>query len=254
MTRPNPESWLLSPPEAALAGCGKTRPRRSSGDFTSPHVLCFHRQHGDVKAPLHVFPQPVRVISLELLAADCWGMRESNVREGKPRRRWCSGRGHGRTVFDEQGSTLVEFAVVLVVLLTFLFGIMDFARYLYTYHFVCNAAREATRYAIVRGSTSGSTACASATTFGCNATAANVTSYVQSITPRGISPSALTVTTTWPGTGPAGAATACDTTNGNNSPGCLVVVQVSYPFKFILPFLPKSTWGMTSTSQMAISQ
>jgi Flp pilus assembly protein TadG len=176
------------------------------------------------------------------------------MREGKPRRCGCSVRGYGRTVFDEQGSALVEFAVVLVLLLTFLFGIMDFARFLYTYHFVCNAAREATRYAIVRGSSWGSTPCASSTTFACNATAASVTNYVQSITPQGISPSALTVTTTWPGTAPPGAATACDTTNGNNSPGCLVVVQVSYPFKFFLPFLPQTTWAMTSTSGMVISQ
>jgi hypothetical protein len=81
-----------------------------------------------------------------------------------------------------------------------------------------------------------------------------VTSYVQSITPAGISPSALTVTTTWPGTAPSGASGACSTAKGNNSPGCLVTVQVSYPFKFILPFLPKSTWTMTSTSQVVIAQ
>ena len=51
----------------------------------------------------------------------------------------------------ERGSTLVEFALVLIVLMVMMFGIIDFARALYTYHFVANVAREGTRYAIVRG-------------------------------------------------------------------------------------------------------
>jgi Flp pilus assembly protein TadG len=157
-------------------------------------------------------------------------------------------------VVREEGGTLVEFGLVLVLFLTFLFGIMDFARALYVYHFVSNSAREATRYAIVRGSTWGSTACADTTTFSCNATAANVTSYVQSITPLGIDPSSVTVTTTWPGTAPTGATGECTTTNGANSPGCLVEVEVSYPFKFILPFLPRSIATMQSTSELVITQ
>ena len=36
----------------------------------------------------------------------------------------------------ERGSTLVEFALVLIVLMVMMFGIIDFARALYTYHFV----------------------------------------------------------------------------------------------------------------------
>ena len=145
---------------------------------------------------------------------------------------------------------------MVVALLTVLFGIMDFSRFLYTYHFVSEVAREGTRYAVVRGSTFGSTACASPSTFACNATAANVQSYVQSLAPPGVASGSLTVTTTWPGTAPTGAATACTTTNGNNSPGCLVQVVVSYPFKFMFPFMPKSssTWTVSSTSVMTISQ
>ncbi len=174
----------------------------------------------------------------------------------------------GVTIFDsrfsifvfraagEQGSALVEYAIVLVLLLTFLFGIMDFSRFLYTYHFVAEVAREGSRYAVVSGSTFGTMSCSSTSTFACNATAANVTSYVQGLTPLGITSSSLTVATTWPGTAPTGAATACNTSNGNNSPGCLVQVAVSYPFKFVLPFLPKSasTWTVSSTSVMVIMQ
>jgi len=170
--------------------------------------------------------------------------------------RMYSGQQAGRALRGERGSTLAEYAIVLVVLLTFLLGIMDFSRFLYTYHFVSEVAREGTRYAVVRGSTFGSTACAFTSSFACNATAANVQSYVQGLAPPGIAPGSLTVTTTWPGTAPAGAATACPTTSGNNSPGCLVQVVVSYPFKFLFPFMPKSssTWTVSSTSVMTILQ
>ena len=156
----------------------------------------------------------------------------------------------------EQGSALVEYAIVLSILVTFLFGIMDFSRFLYTYHFVGEVAREGSRYAVVRGSTFAGTTCASTATFACDATNANVQSYVLALTPPGITPGSLTVTTTWPGTAPTGAATACNAANGNNSPGCLVQVAVSYPFKFMFPFLPKSssTWTVSSTSVMVISQ
>jgi len=162
----------------------------------------------------------------------------------------------GRNLGHDLGSTLAEFAIVLPVLLTFLFGIMDFSRFLYTDHFISEVAREGTRYAVVRGSTFGSTACASTSTFACNATSANVQSYVRGLTPPGITSGSLTVTTTWPGTAPTGAATACRSTSGNNSPGCLVQVLVSYPYHFMLPFLPSSasTWTVTSTSVMVISQ
>jgi len=142
----------------------------------------------------------------------------------------------------------VEFAIVIVVLMSFLLGIMDFGRAMYIYHFVSEVAREGSRYAIVRGSTFAGKACIATTTYSCEATAANVTSYVQSLAPPGIVATSLTVNTTWLTTTPTG--TACVA----NSPGCLVKVQVTYPFKFILPFLPKSTPTLSSTSEMVISE
>ena len=130
------------------------------------------------------------------------------------------------------GSTLVEFAVVLTVTFMFLFGIMDFARALYAYHFVGNAAREGARYAIVRGATCNSWATA------CPAAASDIQAYVKNV-PLGINPSAVAVTTTW---------------SPNNNPGSAVQVKVQYTFHFILPFLPASAMVMTSSSQMVISQ
>jgi len=171
-------------------------------------------------------------------------------------------RGERRGCASERGSALVEFGIVLMVLLTLIWAIMEFSRFFYTYNFVSDAAREGTRYAAVRGATFGTTACSlnPTITYGCDASAANVTGYVQSLTPAGMSSASLTVTATWPGTPTSGYATLCNQTPGPtgllNDPGCQVQVVVSYPYKFIFPFLPKgaSAWTVSSTSEVAISQ
>jgi Flp pilus assembly protein TadG len=164
-------------------------------------------------------------------------------------------RSFWRGAASERGDAMIEFAVVSIVLFTCIFGIMDCARALYTYHFTAYTAREATRYAMVRGSSWGATSCATTATLACNATAANVTAYVQSIVPPGISSGTpLSVTTTWPGTALAGTAATCTTSNGTNSPGCPVIVKVSYTFNYVLPLLPATTLTMTSTSEVVILQ
>jgi len=167
---------------------------------------------------------------------------------------------------DDRGSALVEHAIVLIVLMMFLFGIMDFSRFLYVYHFVSEVAREGTRYAAVRGS-SFSTECgtgSSPKTYACYVTAADIQTYVQGLAPMGITSSSVTINTTasyvWPGKVPSGASGTCSTTNGPNgspdNPGCLVVVTVSYPFKFIMPLLPSrtATYTVSSTSEAIIQQ
>ena len=54
---------------------------------------------------------------------------------------------------EETGSTLVETALSITILLVLVIGIMDACLMVYSYHFISNAAREGTRYAIVRGNT-----------------------------------------------------------------------------------------------------
>jgi Flp pilus assembly protein TadG len=146
----------------------------------------------------------------------------------------------------KRGSTLVEFAFVLPLLKALVFGVIDFGRALYSYHFVSNAAREATRWASVRGSD-----CTAYST--CNAGQPEVSDYVVSIAPAGIdtSSSRLLVTTNF--VPPPNTLPICLVPPGNY-PGCAVQVQVSYQFKFVLPFLPSSGIAMTSTSEMIISQ
>jgi Flp pilus assembly protein TadG len=144
-----------------------------------------------------------------------------------------------------RGSALVEFAFLVPLLFALVFGVIDFGRALYSYHFVSNAAREATRWASVRGSSCNGID-------NCPASASEVGTYVMSIAPMGIdtSSSRLSAVTTW--VAPPNNLAIC--ASFPNSPGCAVQVQVSYVFKFVLPFLPTSGYTMTSTSQMVISQ
>jgi Flp pilus assembly protein TadG len=141
----------------------------------------------------------------------------------------------------ERGATLVEQALVLVLFLTVVFAIIDFGRALYTYHFVSNAAREATRWASVRG-----TAC---TAPDCPAKPGDVQTYVANVSGLGLDPTKVTATTTI--VTPPNGVPGCD---NNPKPGCVVEVEVDYSYNFIFPFLPTGPLLMKSTSQMVISQ
>jgi Flp pilus assembly protein TadG len=179
-----------------------------------------------------------------------------------------------RRLNGEEGSGLVEYALIFVLLMTMLLGIMEFAAMLYDYHFVSNAAREATRWAAVNGSacssdgsctapvTCGSSGCTTCTTSGCaSAVSGDITNYVEMLAvPAGINTSSacgstgksacLTTTPSWPvqANGPTG----CSTTATQNEPGCTVQVQVSYSFNFLLPLVHISPVTLSSTSEMVI--
>jgi Flp pilus assembly protein TadG len=142
----------------------------------------------------------------------------------------------------ERGSALAETAVVMTVLLMLMFGIIDFGRALYTYSFVAQLAREGARWAIVRG------ADCTLLSGGCPASSAQLQTYVQSLNEGATNASKITATLTFaaPSSG-----IGCPTVG--NSPGCLAVVNVTYPFTFMLPFMPKAGISMSSTSQMVIS-
>ena len=49
----------------------------------------------------------------------------------------------------QRGATIVEFALGLILFLTFLFGILDFSRMLFTWNAASEAARAGARYAVV---------------------------------------------------------------------------------------------------------
>lgn len=153
----------------------------------------------------------------------------------------------------------MEFALIVLVLMTMILGIIDFCRAAYTYHFVSEAAREATRWAAVNGATCGPPPAGDNS---CNGTApmnngpaspTDIQTYVTNLTPPGIDSTKITTTATWPvqANGP----TVCSTTE--NSPGCTVEVTVSYSFSFIFPLVYKvfssnGTITLSSTSEMII--
>src|SRR5882724_8430612 len=90
-----------------------------------------------------------------------------------------------------QGNALTEFALILPVVVACIFGVIEFGRALYAYHFESNAAREATRWASVRGQSCDNTVYTSA----CPAVPSDIKDFVAGIAPPGIdkSPSTLVV-------------------------------------------------------------
>jgi Flp pilus assembly protein TadG len=149
----------------------------------------------------------------------------------------CKGRGlFGRRAADEEGSSLVEFALTMPILVTFFFGLIQVCLASYTHQVISETAREGTRYAMVRGSTcvtgNGSTSC--------TATTATVNSYAATNVWPNIGGGTLGINTTYP--------------DGNENPGSRVQVNVSYLFPFKIPFIPPSTLTMSSTSVVYIVQ
>lgn len=177
----------------------------------------------------------------------------------------------------EEGNSLVEMALVSAfVFLPMMFGIIQFSYALYAYNFVNMAARQATRYAAVRGAPS----CLISSTFvdcnlgpsgGSNPTttsgSAALQTYVQSLTYPGINANNLTVTATWlekvvtTGSGiysTTSWSTACTSTDNYlqacNTPGDAVQVTVTYQFPLAIPFWKSATLNLTGTSQMVINE
>lgn len=123
---------------------------------------------------------------------------------------------------------------------------------MYVYQYCSDAARQATRYAMVRGSTS----CTNTPNLtNCDATTANITTYVRGLGYSGITTANVTVTTTWCSASTSTPTTWSSCSSGtSNAPGNLVKVAVSYPLTFQIPYGPNLSLSLSSTSQMVISQ
>jgi Flp pilus assembly protein TadG len=171
----------------------------------------------------------------------------------------------GRTTFgmnclsralEDEGATLVEFALASAIFLTMLFGIIQTALAVYSYNFVSEAARDAARYAIVRGNQCSVIA---GTDFNCKADNAAIQAYVQSLVYPGLNGNNLSTTTHWYTAAAAPpnmtwSYCSSDTPAACASPGAAVKVTVSYPFELNVPFLSPMTINMADSSQMVISQ
>lgn len=177
---------------------------------------------------------------------------------------------HGKKSRNDQGSALVETAFASLIILGLLFGMFETFFALYAYHFTSYAAREATRYASVRGSN-----CAQnevTTMSGCPVTsAADINSYLQNLGLPGLISSDISTSVTWSyrtNTGATGTWVSCGVGNlttsitdssGNpetincNDPGDLVSVEVTYAMPLNIPFYGSIPLSMTSTSTMDIA-
>jgi Flp pilus assembly protein TadG len=148
---------------------------------------------------------------------------------------------------NEQGSSIVEMGLSCAILLPTIIGIFQISLMLYCYHFLSYAAREGTRYAIVRGSNSCYLAGVSTSHISnCNQTSpgTSVVNYVESINFPGIDWTRCTtakpcVFVTWP--------------NGTNAPGNQVSVQIRYPYTLMIPWVRPLTVNISSRSQMVIA-
>jgi len=181
----------------------------------------------------------------------------------------------------EAGSALLEYAIAFVFITVVVWGMMDFSRALYAYHFVDHAAKSAARWAAVNGSACGNDGSCNGTG-GMNsgpASALDISNYVAAHVPAGIDPNQITTTVCWPtatGAGctgppactsqtpptPFGCAPAvCFTSGGYNSPGCPVQVNISYNFSFLFPSIvdifhfgaAPASIALSSTSEMVIA-
>lgn len=150
---------------------------------------------------------------------------------------------------DEEGGSLVEFGIAASLFLTLFFCVTSLSMLAYSYYFVSDAAREATRYAVVRGNTLVAD-CTAPGPANCIAQTGDIQTLVRNFAFPGIKSSNLNVSTTWL-TSLGG---SCGTSDNCKSPGNQVQVQVTYSFPLIAPYLPRDTFLLSSTSQMVISQ
>jgi Flp pilus assembly protein TadG len=143
----------------------------------------------------------------------------------------CAGSAAGRLrllLRDEAAVTAVQFALVGPMLLMLTIGTFDMVRLVWAQHTIEHAAREAARYAVVRGSRSPQPASEAA-----------IAEHALSRA-VGLKPGDLAVTVTWA---------------PDNRPGATVTVQVASPFTFVVSGLLKLHGPtLTSSTTMTVLQ
>lgn len=145
--------------------------------------------------------------------------------------------------YGEAGQSLIEMAVTLPVLFAFLFCFMELSLAFYSYNMISETAREGTRYAMIHGAS-----CPTSANPTCKATAAQVDAYVLGIGWANVAGGTMTVCTYYNNN-------ACNTNpTGSEAVGNPVKVTVTYVFPITMPFVPKNSLTMTSSSQMTILQ
>ena len=157
---------------------------------------------------------------------------------------------------SEHGAVAIEFALSVIILVMLVFGCIGITMGFFTYEVINQYARDASRYAIVHGNGCShqvngvATSCAIGPGTTPTANAALKTFLNNQIYP-GINGNNLTVNTTYaPGPGAA----SCNNPGVCNGAGDQVTVQVTYPYLYNIPFVPRNSFTMNGSSTMVISQ
>lgn len=157
---------------------------------------------------------------------------------------------------------MVETAVTLLVLIGLLLAVIEGSIAVYSFHYLANAAHEATRYAIVRGGGWGTSCDSSSAGSGyayamCTASPTHIANYVANRGFPGIRLRPENVCVQYFSSVPTAASGRCTPSTGaitNNLTGNVVQVTITYPFTFYLPGIGAYTYNLASTSQMVIAQ
>jgi Flp pilus assembly protein TadG len=184
-----------------------------------------------------------------------------NISASLARKTGLSGSAVRRLLKSDSGGTLVEFALSASLVIAMLFAVIEFSFALYSYHFVNEVARNLSRYAMVRGSSS----LATMPNHGFTDSGATLTQYARSTFQYpGVNVGQLTVTTTWftpiytynsaNQRNELTGWTQCASGAGCNAPGDAILVTATYPFLLSIPFYPNRTLNVVANSRMVISQ
>jgi Flp pilus assembly protein TadG len=138
-----------------------------------------------------------------------------------------------RSLRDERGQSLVEFAITFGVLMAFVFAFIEVCLMFYTYCMISECAREGSRYAAVHGST-----CQTAALVSCTASASDINTYVGQLGYPNLANGTMLVSTSFP--------------DGSETPGNHVKVSIVYVFPITLSFLPTSVWKFSTSSTATI--
>jgi Flp pilus assembly protein TadG len=137
----------------------------------------------------------------------------------------------------QKGSAIVELSICFLGFFMLTLGALDFGWAVYAYNFCTFAARDASRWATVHGSSSATSSNCSGSpgiAGGCAANSSDVSSYVSAMA-VGLNTSNLTVTTTW---------------TPDTNPGAEVNVTVAYAVAPIAGIGFQQSFNVSSSSQM----
>jgi Flp pilus assembly protein TadG len=126
---------------------------------------------------------------------------------------------------SRRGATMVEFALFFILFLMLTFGVLEFARALWTYTTLAHAARQGARYAMVHGRSN-------------PVSDSDIRSFIVA-NAVGLADSSLEVNIAW----------LPDNRSGNT-----VEVEIRYPFRFVTTplLLSNNSLEIASTSRMVI--